>query len=286
MFNSKLRNESVEQYNQAVERYEAIAKKFENSNQKLYNIRKNTIYLINEVQQHINSLANTPKEFKVRLNKIESETLKYENKMNDIEKAIHEAKAAAGGSGTTATLSAMGIAVATMGPTAAMGVASTFGVASTGTAISALSGAAATNASLAWLGGGTLAAGGGGISAGTALLALSGPVGWTIAASAGSFALYSGIKASTKNKKMAEELAKERENIERLARKYAKLTSEIVSLFEITKEQKLGVEEENLSLTGNDYSKFTEKEKIQAGILVNHTLALAQLVNKELKLHE
>ena len=37
----------------------------------------------------------------------------------------------------------LGIAVATMGPTAAMGVATTFGVASTGTAISALSGAAA-----------------------------------------------------------------------------------------------------------------------------------------------
>ena len=39
-----------------------------------------------------------------------------------------------------------------------MGVATTFGVASTGTAISALSGAAATNAALAWLGGGALAA--------------------------------------------------------------------------------------------------------------------------------
>ena len=36
-------------------------------------------------------------------------------------------------------------------------------VASTGTAISSLSGAAATNAALAWLGGGTLAAGGGGV---------------------------------------------------------------------------------------------------------------------------
>ena len=45
-----------------------------------------------------------------------------------------------------------------------------FGAASTGTAISALSGAAATNATLAWLGGGAIAAGGGGIVAGTAVL--------------------------------------------------------------------------------------------------------------------
>jgi hypothetical protein len=42
--------------------------------------------------------------------------------------------------------------------------------ASTGTGISTLSGAAATNATLAWLGGGSLAAGGGGIAAGTVVL--------------------------------------------------------------------------------------------------------------------
>lgn len=42
--------------------------------------------------------------------------------------------------------------------------------ASTGTAISALSGAAATNATLAWLGGGSLVAGGGGMALGTAVL--------------------------------------------------------------------------------------------------------------------
>lgn len=45
-----------------------------------------------------------------------------------------------------------------------------FGAASTGTAISSLSGVAATNAVLAWLGGGALAAGGGGMALGTAVL--------------------------------------------------------------------------------------------------------------------
>ena len=42
--------------------------------------------------------------------------------------------------------------------------------AGTGTAISSLSGAAATNATLAWLGGGTLASGGGGMAAGAFVL--------------------------------------------------------------------------------------------------------------------
>ena len=52
-----------------------------------------------------------------------------------------------------------------LGPSEAIGIAITFEVASTGTAISTLSGAAATNVALVWLGGGALAAGSGGIAA-------------------------------------------------------------------------------------------------------------------------
>jgi hypothetical protein len=51
-----------------------------------------------------------------------------------------------------------------------MAAVGTFATASTGTAIGTLSGAAATNATLAWLGGGSLVAGGGGIAAGTLVL--------------------------------------------------------------------------------------------------------------------
>ncbi len=52
----------------------------------------------------------------------------------------------------------------------AMSLATSVGVASTGAAISGLSGAAATNATLAWLGGGSLAAGGGGMALGSLVL--------------------------------------------------------------------------------------------------------------------
>lgn len=55
-------------------------------------------------------------------------------------------------------------------PAATTSAVMAFGAASTGTAISSLSGAAATNATLAWLGGGSLAAGGGGMAAGSAVL--------------------------------------------------------------------------------------------------------------------
>ena len=53
----------------------------------------------------------------------------------------------------------------------AYAAASAFGTASTGAAISGLAGIAARNATLAWLGGGSLASGGGGMAAGMASLA-------------------------------------------------------------------------------------------------------------------
>ncbi|MEH1776226.1 MAG: hypothetical protein V7K64_18535 [Nostoc sp.] len=52
----------------------------------------------------------------------------------------------------------------------AMSLATSVGVASTGTLIGGLSGAAAWNATLAWLGGGSLAAGGGGMALGSLVL--------------------------------------------------------------------------------------------------------------------
>jgi hypothetical protein len=51
-----------------------------------------------------------------------------------------------------------------------LGLIGLFGTASTGTAISGLSGVAAWNATLAWLGGGSLAVGGGGMALGTVIL--------------------------------------------------------------------------------------------------------------------
>lgn len=67
-----------------------------------------------------------------------------------------------------------GAALGTAGGFAAAGAATSavmaLGTASTGTAIASLSGAAATNATLAALGGGAVAAGGGGIALGTTIL--------------------------------------------------------------------------------------------------------------------
>ncbi|MGW4806488.1 helix-turn-helix domain-containing protein [Kitasatospora sp. NPDC004272] len=66
---------------------------------------------------------------------------------------------------------AAGAAVGTAAAYTTFAAAAAFGTASTGTAITALYGAAATNATLAVLGGGTLAAGGAGMAGGVLLLA-------------------------------------------------------------------------------------------------------------------
>lgn len=108
---------------------------------------------------------------KVYLDKLDIKTLET------IEMNASTAGKVALASSTAAAIALCGVPAAT---TWAVG---TFAAASTGTAISSLSGAAASNAILAWLGGGSLASGGGGIVAGKAVLT-------TIqATSAGVFAL-------------------------------------------------------------------------------------------------
>ncbi|GAA4260429.1 hypothetical protein GCM10022255_089060 [Dactylosporangium darangshiense] len=72
--------------------------------------------------------------------------------------------------GVTGLASAVGAAVSAQA--GALWGVSAFASASTGTAISSLSGVAAQNATLAWLGGGSLASGGGGVAVGGAVLGL------------------------------------------------------------------------------------------------------------------
>lgn len=94
----------------------------------------------------------------------------------------------------TGSLTAGGIAAG-----GAFMAVSTFGVASTGTAIGTLSGAALTNATLAWLGGGSIAAGGFGVAGG--MVALGG----IALAPVAIFGMFMGAKKGNKALAEAEE---------------------------------------------------------------------------------
>ena len=199
MFFSKAKKEALKVHERAADKYNETYVKMQSEGENLYRIRQKSLDLIEKVESLINSIANSPKDFEVKLDSIREERLKFRK----TEEYAREAYDNAVKSGVSMAAGiAGGAAVASMAPSVAMWVATTFGTASTGTAISALHGAVATKAALAWLGGGALTAGGGGIAAGKALLALAGPIGWSIAGVAtGASALF----ITSKNKATAQE---------------------------------------------------------------------------------
>ncbi len=98
--------------------------------------------------------------------------------------------------GSSLVVGALGTIALTGVPTAVTGLVTAIGAASTGTAISSLSGVAASNAVLAWLGGGSLAAGGGGMALGATVLS-----GLTFGATAGVALVGAGLFYSFTGKK-------------------------------------------------------------------------------------
>lgn len=236
--------------------------------------RSRAVDSISFVESFVNSIANKPKSFGVDFEEIISDRKKFTEACDFAERELKDARNAATGAGAGL---AAGASVAFMAPTAAMWIATTFGTASTGAAISTLSGAAATNAALAWLGGGALAAGGNGIAGGTALLAMAGPIGWTIA---GATLLSSILILSTKkmkvNKEKNEEIQAVKENTERVREMGAK----ICSVLKETAEIRNGLNRqyaEAAHLYGSDYQSLNEDEKMLLGALVNNTKSLAAM---------
>ena len=179
MLNSSVRREAIETLKKAINRHESIRKNVEHASVQLFKQRQRaTGEVIERVEEYINLLANSPKEFDKSYAEYRIEAGRFDSTVQRLE--TEAARSTRIGSTTGTAGAVAGVGVAALGPAAAMAVATTFGTASTGAAISALSGAAATNAALAWLGGGAIAAGGGGMAAGNTLLILAGPVGWTI----------------------------------------------------------------------------------------------------------
>lgn len=246
----------------------------------LYIERTREMDAIDCIEGLINSIANRPKSFDSDFEEIQTnrETFKgAESFANQELKLAREASNQAG-----AGLAA-GVSVTFMAPTAAMWIATTFGTASTGAAISTLSGAALTNAALAWLGGGALAAGGGGIAAGNALLALAGPVGWTIAGASllSSIILFSKKKMKL-NKEKEDEIQKIYENLKRVKEMDKKLHT-LFSESEQTRKNLMKEYQSALRLYGKDYQTFNKEDKKELGSIINTTRVLSSLMTKTIK---
>lgn len=264
---------SIEVYNWA---YSLVTEKAE----KLFNIRLNSgEKVIKPVEEYINQLANSPKEFNKSFSnyKIEFEIF------NDLVEAFNaesiDTTVKAGGTAVAGVVAGAGTAA--LMPSVALGIATTFGTASTGTAISSLSGAAATKATLAWLGGGALAKGGAGIVGGKALLALAGPIGIGIGAVS---VIGGGLLASSKNKKSAMKINEKDKEIQTQTKVLYASEKEVDSLIDLTNTHQEGILRllNELKVSGGkNYSKFSVSEKEKVGALINHMASLSSLLNKK-----
>lgn len=165
----------------------------------------------------------------------------------------------------------------------AYGGAMTFGAASTGAAISGLAGAAATNATLAFLGGGSLAAGGLGMAGGAAVLGglVAGPaiaiLGFTMNAKAEKN-LEEAKTQYDKVKKSCEEVAVIIDNCQKIAERadmFTDLLKRLNVLFGQITYQLEGV----IFKSGNDYSQYNNNEKNIVSISVSLAKAVKTVID-------
>lgn len=226
---------------------------------------------LNNFADLIEKIHNRPEIAELKIGGVEIPKVKLE----EIKKASVGASTLVGGLGGAALGTAGGFAAAGATTAAVMAV----GTASTGTAISALSGVAATNATLAALGGGALAAGGGGMALGTVVLgAASAGVGLLIG---GIIFNIAGSKIKDKVEKSEQEIAKEDAQIEKISNYLSDLffaaqsfssTFEKVATLYAKKYQELSV---IVDYTENpDWNTLSEKTKT----LVENTCTLAVLI--------
>lgn len=229
------------------------------------------------VESLINSISNHPKSFDADFEEITTERKLFTDSCAFADRELQAARQAAGGAGAGL---AAGASVAFMAPTAAMWIATTFGTASTGAAISTLSGAAASNAALAWLGGGAVAASGGGMAAGQALLAMAGPIGWTIAgATLLSSILLFASKRTKLNAQKNDEIEKVKNNTETVKEMDEKI-AQILTETESLRNALNTAYTECLQFFGADYRSLSDECKMRLGALVNSTKALSTLFGK------
>lgn len=283
MFNNNLKKEALKIHDEALQRYNVSYDNMNKSCERLYSARKKSVDLIKMIQDVVNSIANSPKEFEVVLGKVEKEMVKFKETE---EYAVDAYQASVKAGVSIAAGAAAGIGIASMAPTALMSIATTFGTASTGTAISALSGAAAQKAAIAWIGrtfAGFAVKQGAGMAAGQAFLALAGPVGWGItAASTG----ISVISLTNKNKEVADKAVKEakeiasaREAVDEANEKITAMKSKTELLYEDMYKQHNKI----MSFMNLDYKLLSEQNQYFLGTVVNNTLSLSALLNETVK---
>lgn len=203
LFKSNAKNKALKDLEKAQMDYNVAGQKAGKAAEELYGNRKKAVEAIERLEKLLQRQPDFPMEGIKRIAdarasiRIFTEAVSNETALKNTPNDPTGRYLGMALAGTTA-----GAAVATLGAPAAMALATTFGTAATGTAISSLTGAAATNAALAWIGGGALAVGGGGMATGATILAMAGPIGIAIGGATAGVAFWKTMK---KNERIARE---------------------------------------------------------------------------------
>ena len=283
MLNFKLKEEALKIYKEHEDRYNASQKQMKDSSERLYNVRLEAIDNILMVENVVNSIANTPKEFEIELGKI-NEIVSNFKKTEEFAKESYENAVRAGVG--IAEGAALGLSIATMAPSAFMGIATTFGTAATGTAISTLSGVAAKKAAIAWIGrtfAGFMVKQGAGMAAGQAFLALAGPIGWTINGGTIALSLFSLNK---KNAELADQVMNEAKEISKMRESIDEIKDildDITLKTSTINEDILDDKDKLKGLKDSDYNKLNEDNRNFLGSIVNNILSLSTLIAKTIE---
>ncbi|MFZ2169952.1 MAG: hypothetical protein WAW61_09995 [Methylococcaceae bacterium] len=280
MLNNEKKKKALAEHEKAVEQYNCLVKTVEAECERLYQTRKQTVELIQYIEDFLKRITNTPHQFEPNFQRIKIEYTKFRHTEDYVaaeakkEDVILRFGVAAGMKG--------GMAFAQMAPDAAMWIATTFGNASTGTPISRLSGAAQNKAALAWLGGGAKAIGGRGIAAGQGRLASAVPViGFSIACVV--IAMGTLFALDQENRATTEQAHKETNEATNAGEKLSEIRTAI-SLIHSETEALLGRVSEQFKsmepLKDSNYADLSNDEQLQLESLVNNTIALAEMLNK------
>ena len=259
MFNSDVKKAAIANLQKKADEMNAVVKDTTKHSEELYTVRVRSQEQIQHSIDLINQLKNTPIEIDTKIEKIKVS-------MKNYTRILEAAKADAANVDMKA------------GGAMAGGVAMGVGVASTGAAISGLSGIAATNAALAWLGGGALAAGGAGVAGGEAFLALAGPIGWAIG---GAALVGGGLFMNGKNKKIASEANQKAAEIVAQTKTQKVINQEIAEMINLTSKdvEYLNEANEKVELMDKDFNNLDDSSVYFLGAYVNNVSTTVERLN-------
>lgn len=260
LLKSGVKKEALKNLEGKQKSYLVFCAEVEGKAEKLFMLRhSSSMELIPKVEEYVNNLANISKEFNKSFSEYKFEWRIFNDVLSDLNDAVTEANMKA-----------------------AMAVATTFGMAAAGEAISTLSGATASKATLALLGGGILIQGG--VAGGTTLLALAGPLGLAIG---GVAAVSGGIYARNNNEKIAGEATQAAKEIEINIRKILAVNFEIQDIIAPTEKHIASMKRLLSSLetnAPNDYLQFDDEMRGRLDSLIGHVNSLSELLNQRVNL--